>query len=286
MDYFTKFEDDHDFLDLEYAGLKWLSPAMESGGAVVCQPVGISPGKMKLIKISETGTNAVAAHEFGRALALTHAQGAPGFGCAPSGYSGRLVLGRFFQKLQPANSDEKIKFSPWFATERLACFLPKISENYSEIGEKIKIIEKVIKRVNDNEFGDKQPSLIKTVAARIHGDLWNGNLLWAKRETLEWICPQAGLGPSMSSLNPSQITGVLIDPMSQGGHGESDLAQLGVFGQSFLTNIYQGYNEVSALSPGWQERRFIFELHMFLLHAALFGGSYLNQAFAIAKKFA
>src|SRR6478752_4834379 len=43
-------------------------------------------------------------------------------------------------------------------------------------------------------------------ASRLHGDLWSGNVLWTAREA------------------------VLIDPAAHGGHRETDLAMLALFG--------------------------------------------------------
>lgn len=72
--------------------------------------------------------------------------------------------------------------------------------------------------------------------------------------------PRAGLGPQEP--DPGQtpvsgaadgpaggptVVGVLIDPMAQGAHAETDLAALGVFGQRYLDRIYAAYHEVSPL---------------------------------------
>ena len=67
---------------------------------------------------------------------------------------------------------------------------------------------------------------------------------------------------------------MLIDPMAQGAHAETDLAALGVFGQPHLEQIYAGYHEVSALADGWQERVALHQLHMVMIHVYLFGGGY------------
>ncbi|GAA3110041.1 fructosamine kinase family protein [Nonomuraea salmonea] len=52
--------------------------------------------------------------------------------------------------------------------------------------------------------------------ARIHGDLWSGNVLWS--------CGQ----------------GVLIDPAAHGGHRETDLAMLDLFGLPRLDRVLGG----------------------------------------------
>ena len=82
------------------------------------------------------------------------------------------------------------------------------------------------------------------------------------------------------------VVGVLIDPAAQGGHAETDLAELGVFSQPHLDQVYAGYEEVSALAAGWRERVGAHQLHMLIIHAALFGGGYGAQTVATARRYA
>ena len=82
------------------------------------------------------------------------------------------------------------------------------------------------------------------------------------------------------------VVGVLIDPAAQGGHAETDLAELGVFSQPHLDQVYAGYEEVSALAAGWRERVGAHQLHMLIIHAALFGGGYGTQVVATARRYA
>ena len=65
----------------------------------------------------------------------------------------------------------------------------------------------------------------------------------------------------------------------------ADLAALGVFGQRFLEEVYVGYNEVSALADGWQERVALYQLHMLMIHVYLFGGGYGAHAAALARRY-
>ena len=82
------------------------------------------------------------------------------------------------------------------------------------------------------------------------------------------------------------VVGVLIDPAAQGGHAETDLAELGVFSQPHLDQVYAGYEEVSALAAGWRERAGAHQLHMLIIHAALFGGGYGARTVATARRYA
>jgi fructosamine-3-kinase len=96
--------------------------------------------------------------------------------------------------------------------------------------------------------------------ARIHGDCWSGNVLW------------------------SGGRGWLIDPAAHGGHRETDLAMLALFGAPHLDAILAGYEAVAPLAPGWQARVPLHQLHPLLVHARLFGSSYRRAATAAARQ--
>lgn len=87
--------------------------------------------------------------------------------------------------------------------------------------------------------------------ALLHGDLWPGNIL---------------------------VTGgtvaALIDPACYHGHGEVDLAMLTLFGNP-PPEFQEGYGP---LDPGWQERRFAYQLFPALVHMRLFGQGYAPMA--------
>ena len=84
--------------------------------------------------------------------------------------------------------------------------------------------------------------------SRIHGDLWSGNVLW---------CADGGW---------------LIDPAAHGGHRETDLAMLGLFGLPLLDRVLAAYDEAQPLAPGWADRVGLHRLHPLLVHVVLFGG--------------
>lgn len=163
------------------------------------------------------------------------------------------------------------------------------------------LIERVCARLADGDFDAPQPELTRRCAqergdrvavARTHGDLWTGNVLWVlAAEAASWAPQGAGCGPGDADRGArsgagDEVVGVLIDPMAQGAHAETDLAALGVFGQPHLEQIYAGYNEVSALADGWQERVALHQLHMVMIHVYLFGGGYRAQAAALARRYA
>ena len=97
--------------------------------------------------------------------------------------------------------------------------------------------------------------------ARLHGDLWSGNVLWADRV---W----------------------LIDPAAHGGHRETDLAMLRLFGCPQLDRIVGAYHESDPLADGWRERVGLHQLFPLLVHTVLFGGGYGAKAVAAARSLA
>jgi len=102
--------------------------------------------------------------------------------------------------------------------------------------------------------------------ARLHGDLSSGNVLW------------------------SGGRGWLVDPAAHGGHRETDLAMLALFGArraAGLDRLLAAYDEVAPLTRGWRERVRLHQLHPLLVHAVLFpGGSYLSTALRYAAAYA
>ena len=67
---------------------------------------------------------------------------------------------------------------------------------------------------------------------------------------------------------------VLIDPAAHGGHRETNLAMLALFGCPHLDAVLDGYQREHPLRAGWQQRRGLHQLHPLLMHVALFGSSY------------
>ena len=85
---------------LEAQGLEWLAAAMPDGGAHVV-PVTVGDGWIEEPRLSTGRVTPGAARAFGRALAVTHAAGAPAFGAAPPGWDGRTRMGRSNIRLRP-----------------------------------------------------------------------------------------------------------------------------------------------------------------------------------------
>ncbi|WP_280335388.1 fructosamine kinase family protein [Nocardia wallacei] len=138
----------------------------------------------------------------------------------------------------------------WYADRRLAPLLPAAAPVLGSAG--LRLLERVIGDI-DRLAGDPEPP------SRVHGDLWSGNLLWT-------------------------ADGVrLIDPAAHGGHRETDLAMLALFGAPHLDRIHAAYREVSPLKPGWRQRVPLHQLYPLLVHVVLFGGSYRGMTLEAAE---
>ena len=108
---------------LEAQGLEWLAAAMPDGGAHVV-PVTVGDGWIEEPRLSTGRVTPGAARAFGRALAVTHAAGAPAFGAAPPGWDGRTRMGRSNIRLRPhapeAPEDEPRPWGRFYAEDRIA----------------------------------------------------------------------------------------------------------------------------------------------------------------------
>jgi fructosamine-3-kinase len=188
-----------------------------------------------------------AAEEFGWGLASLHGAGAAAFGSAPPGGPVDAWVG-----LAPMRNLVGVRWPEWFAEHRV---LPYVRAGV-DLGvlEESHVIEGVCERIGELAGPDEPP-------ARLHGDLWSGNVLWGDHV---W----------------------LIDPAAHGGHRESDLAMLRLFGCPHLERIVAAYDEAAPLADGWRERVALHQLFPLLVHAVLFGGGYGAQAVAAARSLA
>ena len=103
---------------------------MADGGAHVV-PVTSGPGWLEEPRLTTTSVTPAGAEAFGRALAVTHAAGAPAFGAAPPGWDGRAQMGRSDIRLRPhaVEEGEPRRWGGIYAEDRtLPLFLSLISE--------------------------------------------------------------------------------------------------------------------------------------------------------------
>ncbi|GCD90392.1 fructosamine kinase family protein [Nocardioides sp. LS1] len=231
-----------DFFESEARGLAWLA---ETGGVSVPEVLAVDHECLILAWV-EPGKNAVdAASEFGRALATTHTAGCEGFGLDHDGYIGKLPL--------PNKPTET--WAEFYAVRRVLPYLKVARDRGAVTDDQAVAVETVIGRL---------PELVPVEPpSRLHGDLWNGNVLW-------------GLDGRVR----------VIDPAAHGGHREVDLAMLALFGLPHLPRVLDAYAEVAPLADGWQDRVALHQLHPLLVHACLFGGGYGARAADAARRYA
>lgn len=191
-----------------------------------------------------------AAAAFGRALARTHAAGAPAFGAPPADWAGDGFIGRQRMSMRPTPT-----WGAFYAEQRL---LPYAREAYDVdhlSAAALAAVERVAGRLRAGDFDDGRPP------ARIHGDLWSGNVLFT----------------------PDGV--VVIDPAAHGGHGLTDLAMLHLFGAPRLDVISAAYAEVAGLEPGWRDLVGLHQLHPLLVHAVSHGPAYGQEAASVAHRY-
>lgn len=266
-------------VELEGLALQWLAEPMADGGAHVVPVLEVETGTLVTRAIASGRCTPASAEQFGRALAYTHAAGADYFGCAPNGWDSDGWMG-----LAPMTytSPNTLPWGTFFAEYRLLPNLAPCVDRGSISPSGARTIERVCERLRDGDFDSSQPARVGSRASRIHGDLWTGNVLWSPATDIDWAPRSAGCG-SLNEL--PETVGVLIDPAAQGGHAETDLATLGVFGQAHLDRIYAGYNAESPLDSEWRARIGLHQLYILIIHALLFGGGYGVETVSVAQAY-
>jgi fructosamine-3-kinase len=229
----------------EVTGLRWLAEP----GAVPLPAVLGHDDEWLVMELVEPGAPTVsAAAAFGRGLAQLHAAGTEAFGAAPPDGSADAWIG-----LAPMRNEPAPSWPSWYATHRIEPYLRDAVDQGTLVGADARAVESVCERIEELA-GPAEPP------ARLHGDLWSGNVRWAGDGRV-W----------------------LIDPAAHGGHRETDLAMLQLFGCSLLDRILAAYHEAAPLAEGWRERVGLHQLFPLLVHTVLFGGGYAGQAAAAAR---
>ncbi len=185
-----------------------------------------------------------AAVRFGRELAGLHAAGADRFGAPWPGVIAGLPLDN------EARDDDR--WADWYAARRVLPYARLGRDAGTLTAADVAVIESACARFAD-VAGPAEPP------ARLHGDCWSGNVLW------------------------SGGRGWLIDPAAHGGHRETDLAMLALFGAPYLTEILAAYTDAAPLADGWRGRLPLHQLHPLLVHVCLFGAAYRDAALTAAR---
>ena len=215
----------------------------EAGAVPVPGVVGWDESTLVISWVPAGAADAASAERFGRDLAWMHASGADRFGAPWPGFIASLPLPN-----EPAAGG----WPDWYASRRLLPYLRRAADAGALGPAHVRPVEAVLARITGLAGPPEPPS-------RIHGDCWSGNVLW------------------------SGGRGWLIDPAAHGGHRETDLAMLALFGAPFLDRILAGYAENAPLAAGWRERVPLHQLHPLLVHACLFGAGYADPVAEAAR---
>ena len=216
-----------DFFPTEARGLTWLA---EAGGVPTPEVLAVEDDCLILAWVEESRPTGDAADAFGRGLAATHAAGSADFGGGADGYIGTLPLPNRTAPTWPE----------FYATRRVLPYLKLARDRGGISPTDAEAVDRVVRRIVDLAGPDEPP-------ARLHGDLWSGNLVWTSGAV--W----------------------LVDPAAHGGHRETDLAMLALFGCPQLPRVLDAYQEATPLADGWEDRVALHQLFPLLVHACLFG---------------
>jgi fructosamine-3-kinase len=235
----------------EAAALRWLA---ERGTVRVPAVLAVrdesEPRFLALEWIDEGRLGPNGAERLGRGLAGLHAAGADAFGALPPGApAAALRIGSIELPVE--------QYDNWasFYAERLLLPLVRHAADAGSLSaDGAAAVESVCERL-EQLAGPVEPP------ARLHGDLWSGNVL-AGADGGAW----------------------LIDPAAYGGHREVDLAMLRLFG-SPSARLFEAYAEAHPLADGHEERVALWQLFPLLVHAVLFGGGYGASAESAARRY-
>lgn len=236
------------FFSAEAAGLAWLA---EPEVIPVVGVIEHADDFLRLERLSSVSPSPQAASEFGRRLARLHDCGAPGFGWAPTTPAWFGPLDSPFQVAATPTAS----FSAFWVDQRLEPVANDIADQLSP--EDASTIASAISAVSTGVF-DGIAGTIPESPARVHGDLWSGNLMWTR----------AGA--------------TLIDPAAHGGHRLEDLALLALFGTPFLDEIFAGYESAHPMPQGWRSDLPVHSFFALLAHVRLFGPGFLNRTLTAA----
>lgn len=240
-----------DYYAIEAAGLAWLTVP---GGPPVPRVHTVAADHLVLARLPAGHPDAAASTDFGRRLARLHTTGAASYGAPPAGVTADCG---YIADL-PLPYGRWDHFGTFYAAARVEPYLRLLRDRAGLPTAAARTFDALLAALTDPAGGICGPA---EPASRVHGDLWSGNVMW-------------------SPGTDGTITGWLIDPAAHGGHRETDLAMLALFGLTGLPRVLAAYHEVAPLADGWRDRVPLHQVHPLLVHAALFGGGYLGQAHA------
>ena len=151
----------------------------------------------------------------------------------------------------PMGNEAAPDWPSFYVSRRVLPFVRLARDRGALSAADVELVEEACDRVPEIAGPAEPPS-------RIHGDLWSGNVLWSADGV------------------------VLVDPAAHGGHRETDLAMLALFGAPHLGTILAAYREAAPLADGWRERVPLHQLHPLAVHVCLFGEAYRGSLLTAA----
>ncbi|MEE3138427.1 MAG: fructosamine kinase family protein [Acidobacteriota bacterium] len=224
----------------EALGLAWLNNAEAirvPRVLAVSDSANSSPAFLALEFITSASPASDFAEQLGHGLTRLHASGADGYGLNHDNFIGTLA-------------QDNAMCATWAEFYGVRRIEPQV---------RLAVDRGVAPTTWTQTFGSlltRLPDLVgsEEPPARLHGDLWTGNL--------------------HTDDNGSPC---IIDPAAYGGHREIDLAMLKLFGTP-SERFDRAYNEVLPLAAGASDRVPLYQVYPLLVHANLFGGHYVSAA--------
>ncbi|MFO0683094.1 MAG: fructosamine kinase family protein [Sandaracinus sp.] len=216
----------------EAEGLRWLAAP---GAIAVPEVLAVLEAPPALVLAWITPGRTESPEALGRGLAALHRASPAAFGLAAGNWLATL----------PQDNRPSERWSAFYAERRLVPLLARAVDRGAASPRMQRGIAWVVAHVDELVGSEEAP-------ARLHGDLWSGNVVWGEGGR-PW----------------------LVDPAAYGGHREIDLAMMRLFG-GFSARTFDAYAEAFPLAAGHEERLPLYQLLPLLAHCALFGGSYVS----------
>lgn len=227
------------FFEAEARGLRWLAAA---GALELPEVLGVGDGEggaspFLLLEWIEPAPRGPGFDErLGQGLAALHRASAPAFGLDHDN----------FIALLPQDNRSESTWAAFYRSRRLEPLFERARQRGFWDRTLDRARDELLARLPELAGPDEPP-------ARLHGDLWGGNLHVGARG------------------QP-----VLIDPAVYAGHREIDLAMMRLFG-GFGERVFDAYAASHPLAPGHRERVALYQLYPLLVHLCSFGMGYLGQ---------
>jgi fructosamine-3-kinase len=217
----------------EAAGLEWLR---EADALRVPEVLAKGPCWLALEWIDSAPRCSDFAERLGRGLAKLHSRTVPNFGFPEDNWIAST----------PQVNTSCETWARFYTECRLAPLTELAARRKALPRRVIELVGELMSSMADRVGRGEEP-------ARLHGDLWSGNVIADERG------------------RPC-----LIDPAVYAGDREVDLAMMRLFG-GFDSRTFEAYTEAHPLEPGAAERVPLYQVYPLLVHVCLFGEAYLER---------